>query len=58
MRTIRTGSGEGTTAVALNVDAAAEDGGAVVVDDAGGALVAAAVGDATAADADARSCLT
>ena len=53
MRTIRTGSGEGTTAVAVNVDAAVE----VKVDDGDGAMVGDAGGVAVA-DADAGSRVT
>jgi hypothetical protein len=62
MRTIRTGSGEGTTVVAVNVDAAVEvgvdDGDGAMVGDAGGAAVADAEEAATLADADARSRVT
>src|ERR1019366_6701668 len=62
MGTIRTGSGEGTTAVDVKVDAAVEvgiDGGEpAVVGDADEVSVADADDAATAADADARSCVT
>jgi hypothetical protein len=51
MRTIRTGSGEGTTAVARKVDA----GLGVGVADGDGAEMGDAEEDATAADAEARS---
>jgi hypothetical protein len=60
MRTIRTGSGVGTTAVALNVDATVAAGVDApsdddAVDDADGAFVTDVEDDATAADADPRS---